>query len=165
MAAYHCSTSSAVGRPIRSTTRPVRPHRRWRWNRSGPPCRGPERHRAAAGRSSFGALDLDRGILQRGELPGHRRHHADFHAQQFDEFLPELLELPDELPVVRAAGYRCVLHRGIRFAANRAAFNAILADKTVVAFEKGAVNRTAVEAQVQSYRKGFRLDQLRVMAP
>jgi len=48
---------------------------------------------------------------------------------------------------------------------NRAAFNAILADRSVIAFEKARVRRADIEAQCQQYRKGFSLDQLRVMVP
>jgi hypothetical protein len=50
-------------------------------------------------------------------------------------------------------------------AATPTAFKAILADKSVIAFNKGSTKRADIEKTVQTYRKGFSVDHLRVMVP
>jgi hypothetical protein len=52
-------------------------------------------------------------------------------------------------------------------AADPAVFRPILADKAVIAFEKGKASaaRASVEPQLQKFKKNFTLDQLQVMVP
>lgn len=50
-------------------------------------------------------------------------------------------------------------------ARSHAAFAAILADKTIQAFEKGRVSKTAIEAAIQTRRKDFNLDKFGLVMP
>ena len=50
-------------------------------------------------------------------------------------------------------------------ARNRAAFQAILSDKTIVVFEKGVAARANIEAAVKQHRKDFNMDKFGLVMP
>jgi hypothetical protein len=50
-------------------------------------------------------------------------------------------------------------------ARNHSAFQALLADKTVVSFEKGFVPKATIEAAIKFRRKDFNLDKFGLVMP